>query len=93
MLKTLKYDSTKVEVLIAPQAHQLLMLKDLTKDKITVASQNISLTGYGAFTGEISAESMKDIGINSTLVGHSERRHIYGEKEDEVGTKTKNALA
>ena len=37
VLKTLKYDSTKVEVLIAPQAHQLLMLKDL-QNKVTVAS-------------------------------------------------------
>lgn len=53
-------------------------------------------TGYGAFTGEISADMLADAGINWTLTGHSERRVGFGypgETSQVVGIKTKNAIS
>ena len=47
---------------------------------------------YGAFTGETSALHVSDFGIHYTLVGHSERRHIYGETDTLLLKKTKHAL-
>jgi len=46
----------------------------------------------GAFTGETSALHAKDMGIEWTIIGHSERRSLYGEDNDLVGKKTKIAL-
>ena len=54
--------------------------------------QNLSLTGNGAFTGEHSAEMIKDAGIKWTLTGHSERRTLYGETDQDVAKKTKVAI-
>ena len=46
----------------------------------------------GAYTGETSAEMVKDFGINWAILGHSERRHIYGESDEVVAKKVKLAL-
>jgi triosephosphate isomerase len=54
--------------------------------------QNISGENYGAFTGETSALHVTDFGLKYTLVGHSERRHIYGETDALLLQKTKHAL-
>ena len=59
------------------------MSKVLRDDIISCAAQNISSTGNGAFTGEISAEMLTDSGIGWTIVGHSERR-TAGETDSEV---------
>ena len=45
----------------------------------------------GAFTGEISAEQVKDFGLRWTLIGHSERRTLYGETNELVATKVQRA--
>ena len=57
-----------------------------------MSAQNISLYKNGAYTGEISAEMLNDIGINWTILGHSERRHVFGESDKTVGEKVKQAL-
>ena len=54
-----------------------------------VCSQNVSLTGFGAYTGEITAEHLLDSGIEWTLIGHSERRQYYGENDEVVAGKVK----
>ena len=53
----------------------------------------MSATGPGAFTGEISAEQMVDLGLTTTLVGHSERRKYYGEGDEVVTKKVERALS
>ena len=50
------------------------------------------MTGNGAYTNEHSAEMIKEAGINWTLTGHSERRTLFGETDQDVALKTKRAL-
>ena len=61
-------------------------------DKAMVCAQNVSKTENGAFTGEVSAQQLVDFRIKWTLIGHSERRKLYGETNEIVAEKTKIAL-
>ncbi|KAL9022709.1 MAG: hypothetical protein Q9185_000138 [Variospora sp. 1 TL-2023] len=64
------------EVVIAPPALYILPAREHLRKGIEVAAQNVFDKPNGAFTGEISAEQLKDSGITWTLTGHSERRFI-----------------
>jgi len=84
----------KVDVVISPIAPQLgLVGKFVKKSLIRIASQNVSASGEGAFTGEISAGQLKDAGIQWTLVGHSERRTKYGETDAITADKVEKCQA
>lgn len=82
----------KTEVVIAPPALYLLLAREHLRQGIEVAAQNVFDKPNGAFTGEISAEQLKDSGIGWTLTGHSERRVIMGEQDNFIASKTKAAL-
>ncbi|KAH8151221.1 uncharacterized protein LAJ45_04923 [Morchella importuna] len=82
-----------VEVAIAPPAIYLLLANEITRKDIAIAAQNIFDKGNGAYTGEISAEQLKDAGIHWVLIGHSERRALLGESDKFIASKTKAALA
>lgn len=71
----------RAEVVIAPPALYLLLTREHLGKGIEVAAQNVFDKPNGAFTGEISAEQLKDSGIAWTLTGHSERRVILGEDD------------
>ena len=60
---------------------------------VKVGGQNCCDEPYGAFTGEISVEMLCDVGAKSVVLGHSERRHVYGETDDLVNRKVRAALA
>jgi triosephosphate isomerase len=78
----------------APFIHIPLAQMMLRKD-IAVAAQDCSLTGYGAYTGEVSAKALKDMGITWVILGHSERREGFGMAGEDsalVAKKTKVAL-
>ncbi len=60
--------------------------------EVHIGAQNLSWEKKGAFTGEISGPMIKDIGCDYVIVGHSERRHIFGETDDVVGKKMRAAL-
>jgi triosephosphate isomerase len=60
---------------------------------ITVGAQNVHWEPKGAFTGGISIPMVKEVGARLTLVGHSERRHLFGETDEQVARKTRAALA
>eukprot|EP00355_Strombidium_rassoulzadegani_P000613 CAMPEP_0168612854 /NCGR_PEP_ID=MMETSP0449_2-20121227/3139_1 /TAXON_ID=1082188 /ORGANISM="Strombidium rassoulzadegani, Strain ras09" /LENGTH=201 /DNA_ID=CAMNT_0008653447 /DNA_START=29 /DNA_END=634 /DNA_ORIENTATION=- len=92
VLNGLKFDPSKVDVVVAPTALHLSTVQSVVKNNVHVATQNLSLTGNGAFTGELSAEMIKDMGISHTLTGHSERRTLYHETDQDVAKKTKTAL-
>ena len=91
-LNGINFDTDKCEVSVSPVfIHLPEVLSSLDKRYI-VSAQNVSMFDNGAFTGEISAKQLKDMGVNWTLIGHSERRQYFGENEEIVGKKIKIAL-
>lgn len=86
-LNKCEFNSDKVDVAICPTALHMSAAKSSLADRFEICSQNVSRTGNGAFTGEISVEMLKDAGYSWTLVGHSERRQNYGETDSIVADK------
>lgn len=60
--------------------------------RMGVAAQNCYKVPKGAFTGEISPAMIKDCGVEWVILGHSERRHVFGESDELIGQKTAHAL-
>ena len=82
------YDSESFEVTICPPFTLLAdFINRFVNTKIKIGSQNSSQFETGAYTGEISVDMLKDIGVNSVLVGHSERRSIYNETDTIIKKK------
>jgi triosephosphate isomerase (TIM) len=77
----------------APISAHLLLARELMKKEIIVAAQNVSLYNCGAYTGEIAADQVLDLGLSWVIIGHSERRQYFGETNEIVAQKTKNALS
>ncbi|SFH80655.1 triose-phosphate isomerase [Halpernia frigidisoli] len=96
MLKLLEYkknNKTNCEVWIAPPSLYLTTAKDtFDNGEIGVFSQDISEFRSGAYTGETSVEMISSIGINGSLVSHSERRQFHGETDSQANVKIKNLL-
>ncbi len=65
----------------------------LAGSAIRVGAQNVCDEESGAFTGEVSAAMLRDVGAELTLVGHSERRHVFGEADELVSRKLQRGLA
>jgi triosephosphate isomerase len=82
------------EVLLAPPFTILSEVAHVLSDsKIIVAAQNVCWAEKGAFTGEISPVMVKDAGGSAAIVGHSERRQIFGETDELINRRVKGALA
>ena len=82
-----------VSVMISPAFPFLKNSKDLLSNyDIEVISQNINHMEFGAYTGEVSVDMLKSIGIKTTLIGHSERRALYYENDDLLLKKINFAL-
>ena len=84
----------KCKAWIAPQALHIPILKEIafTTGSIQIGAQNCSHADSGAFTGEISPLALADIGVEFVIIGHSERRTIFGEKNEILNEKVLNAL-
>lgn len=78
-----------------PPAVSIAALADAMKGRpdITIGAQNVHWEPKGAFTGGISIPMVTEAGARATLVGHSERRHLFGETDEQIGKKTRAALA
>ncbi len=91
--KTIKYikevenflskNSISQEVLVFPAISSLIS----HEGRVILGAQNAYPTINGAFTGEIGCEQLEEFGIKTILIGHSERRHIIGESQDELVKK------
>ncbi|HSC73494.1 MAG TPA: triose-phosphate isomerase [Gaiellaceae bacterium] len=64
----------------------------LAGTEIAVAAQNVHWADEGAYTGEISAPMLRELGVYGTIVGHSERRQYFGETDETVGNRVHAAL-
>jgi triosephosphate isomerase (TIM) len=77
-----------------PPAVSLSALSESMRGRpdVTIGAQNVHWESKGAFTGEVSIPMVMEAGARLVLVGHSERRHLFGETDDQVARKTRTAL-
>src|SRR5665213_4638185 len=80
------------DVLICTPATLLARAVQLAAERIGIGGQDCHAAIAGAFTGDISAEMLKDAGASSVIVGHSERRHHHGETDAMVAAKARAAV-
>jgi triosephosphate isomerase len=83
-----------VDVAVCPPFTALApAVQALADTEIAVAAQNVHWEADGAYTGEISAPMLVDLGVYGAIVGHSERRQHFGETDEAVGRRAEAALA
>ena len=86
--------TSNAEVMIAPTAVNLFQAFDATRtSNIEVVAQNMHFAESGAYTGEISAAMLKSVGVNTVILGHSERRAYFNETDELLAKKVDAALA
>jgi len=94
LLEKLEGLPNTVEAIVAPPFPYLQRVLDQTRgSRIKVAAQNCHQAEKGAFTGEVSAAMLADLGVQACIVGHSERRQYFGETDAAVGEKVAALLA
>ena len=93
MLNKLDFDPRKLEVVVAPISLHISSVGRILKGSTQIGCQNISPYDDGAFTGEISADQLSNLGVDWVIVGHSERRTLYGETNETVAKKVAKAHA
>jgi triosephosphate isomerase (TIM) len=85
---------TKTEVLVCPPFPYLaLAVEAVAGSQVAVGAQNACTEHSGAYTGEVSAPMIKEIGCTYVILGHSERRQYYGETDEIVAKKYAQVLA
>lgn len=86
--------NSNVDVVVGVPAIYLDYVQSrLPKGKVHAAAQNCYKVGKGAFTGETSPEMIKDVGCSWVILGHSERRNVFGESDQLIGEKVGYALS
>ena len=82
-----------VRVMVAPAFTQLSQCVTLLEeDMISVTAQNVNAAASGAYTGEVSVEMLKGVGVNTVILGHSERRSLYHENNTSLADKVNTAI-
>lgn len=88
----LSKSDSKSEVIVCPPFTSLETAVTLVKGSaIKVGAQNMHYENDGAFTGEISADMLKSVGCEYVIIGHSERRTLFGETDEMINKKIKKA--
>ncbi len=88
-----KFDNEKVNLTVFPSALALREVSMATENtEFAVGAQDVAWVDKGAYTGAVSAQMFADVGCRYALVGHSERRHIFGETNDDVRKKIEACL-
>ncbi|MER3373332.1 MAG: triose-phosphate isomerase [Allomuricauda sp.] len=88
-----KLPDTKAQVIVAPTFVNLAAAKrSLQSSTIQVAAQNMHFAESGAYTGEISADMLLNIEVDTVILGHSERRAYFGETDELLAKKVKTAV-
>lgn len=85
--------NANVDVVVAPPTIYLQYCHEKIKSQVHVAAQNCYKVEKGAYTGEISPKMIKDIGISWVIIGHSERRNVFGESDQLLAEKIQHALS
>ena len=83
----------EIELFIIPSYTTLeSATKNVDRDYVLLGAQNMCWEDQGQFTGEISPLMLKELGLDLVMIGHSERRHVFGETDAEENKKVKAAL-
>ena len=85
-------EATSEVIVCAPFPYLSQVESLINKSKLMLGAQNLNVNPAGAYTGEVSADMIKDFGAQYVIVGHSERRSLYGETNAIVAEKTKTAV-
>jgi triosephosphate isomerase len=85
-------DVSSEVVICAPFPYLSQVEALITHSQVRLGAQNLNTNMSGAFTGEVSADMIKDFGVQHVIVGHSERRSLHGETNTIVAEKVKAAL-
>lgn len=94
MKKVKKAKIKGTNVIIAPTFVNLeRVAKAIKNSKVKVAAQNMHFEENGAFTGEVSANMLKSVGVKTVILGHSERREYFGETDEMLAKKVDTALS
>ena len=84
----------KITVAVCPPSVYLSAVAGaLSSSCVGLGAQNVYSEEKGAFTGEVSVPMLKDVGCTYTLIGHSERRHVFGETNDMINKKVHAAIS
>jgi len=90
----LQNEKPNCDVVVCPPYTSLSEASKLLKgSQIKLGAQNMHFEENGAFTGEVSASMLKSVGCEYVILGHSERRHIFGESNEMINKKIKKALS
>ena len=84
------------DLIIAPNSLSIPTASELINDinpAVGLAAQTVSESDNGAFTGETSTDMLKELFVNYVIIGHSERRSIFGETNAQINAKLKKALS
>jgi triosephosphate isomerase len=93
-LTTLVRPLSGVDIVIAPPFTALATVVEIVRSTaVGAAAQDVYFESEGAFTGEVSAPMIKEAGAGYVIVGHSERRRLFGETDDAVRRKVRAAIA
>lgn len=90
VLKSLK---DRICVVCPPFTALAHVQQELVKSEIQLGAQNLFWESDGAYTGEVSARMLKDVGCQYVIIGHSERRRIFAENDEMINRKIKKALS
>ena len=92
-LKPLVAKSKPEVVICVPYTDLWVAKKAIEGSNIKLGAENVAWADSGAFTGEISADMLKEIGVEYVIIGHSERRQYFGETDQTVNMRLTQALA
>lgn len=85
---------TNVDIAVCPTFTSLAAAVEAAKgSNVQIGAQNMSFAANGAYTGEVNAEMLQEVGVTNVIIGHSERRQYFGETDETVNQRTLAVLA
>ena len=91
-LKPLVKEANATVVVCVPAVDIPAVKKAVSGSKIRVGAQNVHFKASGAYTGELSAAMLKELGVDYVIIGHSERRQYFGETDETVNLRVRAAV-